>query len=420
MKTKSQFPRLVPMLLGILCGGLAALNAPAATFTDDNWISMGGIPGANGEVYAAVTDADGNLYIGGAFTVVGDVAANRVAKWDGTNWTSLGTGMNDPVYALAVSGGDLYAGGVFVNAGGVPARYVAKWNGTNWSGLNSQMDYAVSALAVYNGELYAGGYFENAGGHPASYIARWNGDTWNAVGAGTDGFVGVLAVAGGNLYAGGEFTSAGGSPAKYLAKWNGSSWSQVGSGLDDLPVGYGFVAALAASGGDLYVGGAFATTGGNPATNIAKWNGSDWSAVGNGTGFHDELDENPGVLALAVSGSQVVAGGRFTSVDGVSANGVARWDGSSWSALGSGFGWGFYRNIYAVAMAGTNVFVAGDFTTADGIAARYIARWNESGWSAPGFTPKLGEFRPAGFRRLGSDLYALGAITTATGISKEQ
>src|SRR6266851_1579154 len=41
------------------------------TFSDANWISMGGIPGANGPVDAAVVDSSGNLYIGGGFSLVG-------------------------------------------------------------------------------------------------------------------------------------------------------------------------------------------------------------------------------------------------------------------------------------------------------------------------------------------------------------
>src|SRR5207244_1222128 len=44
------------------------------TFSDANWSSMG-FPGANGEVEAAVVDGSGNLYIGGYFTLVGDVIA---------------------------------------------------------------------------------------------------------------------------------------------------------------------------------------------------------------------------------------------------------------------------------------------------------------------------------------------------------
>ena len=40
------------------------------TFSDANWISMGeSYPGANGQVYAAVIDGAGNLFIGGVFSL---------------------------------------------------------------------------------------------------------------------------------------------------------------------------------------------------------------------------------------------------------------------------------------------------------------------------------------------------------------
>jgi len=96
------------------------------TFNDDNWISMGGVPGANGRVYAAAVDGTGNLYIGGDFTVVGEVMANYVAKWDGSSWSPLGSGLNYSVQALAVSGANLYAGGEFTTAGGKVSAYVAR------------------------------------------------------------------------------------------------------------------------------------------------------------------------------------------------------------------------------------------------------------------------------------------------------
>ncbi len=95
------------------------------TFSDANWVSLGGVPGANGEVSATVVDGSGNLYIGGGFTVVGDTNANNVAKWNGSRWSALGSGMNGPVLALAVSGANVYAGGSFTNAGGSAANYVA-------------------------------------------------------------------------------------------------------------------------------------------------------------------------------------------------------------------------------------------------------------------------------------------------------
>src|SRR5262249_37673518 len=54
------------------------------------------------------------------------VAANYIAKWNGTNWEALGSGMNNWVYALAASGSDLYAGGQFTTAGGKVSAYVAR------------------------------------------------------------------------------------------------------------------------------------------------------------------------------------------------------------------------------------------------------------------------------------------------------
>jgi len=55
------------------------------TFSDANWISMNpSFPGADGTVNAAVVDGSGNLYIGGDFTLVGDVIASRIAKWNGS------------------------------------------------------------------------------------------------------------------------------------------------------------------------------------------------------------------------------------------------------------------------------------------------------------------------------------------------
>jgi len=195
----------------------------AGTFTDANWMSMNpSIPGADGYVRAAVVDGAGNLYIGGEFTVVGDVVANHIAKWNGTNWTALGSGMNDGVYALAVSGSDLYAGGYFTTAGGSAASRIAKWNGSSWSALGSGMNSYVFELAVSGSDLYAGGNFTTAGGSPANYIAKWNGSAWSALGSGIGGglypSVLALAVSGSDLYAGGDFTTAGGKLSAYVAK----------------------------------------------------------------------------------------------------------------------------------------------------------------------------------------------------------
>ena len=73
---------------------------------------------------------------------------------------------------------------------------------------------------------------------------------------------------------------------------------------------------MLASGSDLYVGGSFPTAGGSAATNIAKWDGSSWSALGSGM--------NQSVSALAVSGSDLYAGGDFTTAGGEASAYTAR------------------------------------------------------------------------------------------------
>ena len=71
------------------------------------------------------------------FAITGGTAANYVAKWDGSIWTALGSGLGDRVNALALSGNDLYAVGSFTNAGGTAANHIAKWNGSSWAALGS-------------------------------------------------------------------------------------------------------------------------------------------------------------------------------------------------------------------------------------------------------------------------------------------
>jgi hypothetical protein len=189
------------------------------TFSDANWVSLGGITGANGQVNAAVIDGSGNLYIGGEFTIVGNAIANGIAQWNGSSWSALGSGMggSDPyVYALAVSGSTLYAGGYFTTAGGSAATNIAQWNGSSWSALGSGMDNGVLALAVSGSTLYAGGEFTTAGGSAATNIAQWNGSSWSALGSGIVG--GVSALASSTLYAGGEFTIAGTNVSAYAAE----------------------------------------------------------------------------------------------------------------------------------------------------------------------------------------------------------
>jgi hypothetical protein len=363
------FRAALPPRLNRSLGALALVLALVMTARGDaDWVSLGS--GMNDVVYALALSGT-SLYAGGTFTMAGGVTANHIAKWNGSAWSALGSGMLYPgrpacVSALAVSGANLYAGGKFATAGGVPAQQIAKWDGSAWSALGSGMSGEVEALAVGGINLYAGGTFTTAGGVPANAIAKWDGTAWSALGSGMNGDVSALAVSGINLYAGGGFAAAGGVPANHIAKWDGSAWSALGSGLN------GRVCSLAVSGTNLYAGGEFTTAGGVPVNYIAKWDGSAWSALGSGMSYY--------VAALAVSGTDLYAGGNFTTAGGTRANCIAKWDDSAWSAMGSG------TDGYVEALAADgarHLFVGGSFTVAGTNASLFIAQANVGSVSAP-------------------------------------
>ncbi len=145
-------------------------------------------------------------------------------------------------------------------------------------------------------------------------------------------------------------------------------WTNLGSAPNGALNGPVF--ALAVSGSDVYVGGYFTDAAGiAEADRVARWNGSTWSALG-GSGGTGALTGS--VFALAVSGSDVYVGGSFFNAAGIpEADYVARWDSttSTWSALGGSGGTGALNNtVRALAVSGSDVYVGGDFTDAAGIA----------------------------------------------------
>jgi hypothetical protein len=353
------------------------------------------------------------LYVGGEFMMAGPIQTHGIARWNGTSWSAVGGGVgqsSEPsILAMTVfddgTGPALYVAGYFTQIGGVPAHHVAKWNGTSWSALGSGVgDNGALALAVFDDgtgpALYVGGEFTTAGGISANNIARWSGTSWAALGsgvavqaadhAGVDSLLAYTNSTGTRLVAGGHFTLAGNHQVHHIASWDGVTWSDVGGGV--LSNMNASVTALASppGGGELYAGGFFDTAGSAHAVDIAKWDGGNWSSVGH-TGI---TSSGSAVFTLAYynDGSRpaLYAGGRFTMVDSISALHMARWDGTEWSSVGGGLGVTTGTNIvYGFATYddgtgnGPDLYPVGWFTVADGsIPCAYIARWH--GCHGPG------------------------------------
>lgn len=165
---------------------------------------------------------------------------------------------------------------------------------------------------------------------------------------------------------------------------------------------YVYVIEVAAS-GVVYVGGLFTAAGGSSANYIASWNGSTWSALGSG------LNGVARCIAFGPDG-QVYVGGNFTTAGGSGANYIASWNGSAWSALGSGLNG---APLEMAMGADGKLYVAGQFTTAGGSTANRIAVWDGSTWATLG-TGLDGEARTIVVAANG-DIYVGGTFTQAGG-----
>ena len=260
----------------------------------------------------SIISHDGTLYVAGNFNVIGGAPVNNIVSWNGTNWEGVGKGFNETVNCLYVFNDTLYAGGKFGLSGSDTTGHIAKWDGSSWlpvgDGINGGAGTSVNCIGAFKGKIYAGGKFLNAGGVPVENISYYD-TRWNEVGGGISGtiaHVNAMEEYNGKLYVTGSFQTAGGNTVKNIASWDELSWNAVGGGLIGA-LGSAEGKALFSNGNKLFVGGNIASAGtaGNTVNNIAVWNDTIWSAVGNGV--------DGSVYAISIFNNELYVGGSFSN-----------------------------------------------------------------------------------------------------------
>ncbi|MBL8738051.1 MAG: hypothetical protein JNL12_16580, partial [Planctomycetes bacterium] len=318
------------------------------------------------------------------------LAASLVAQcpspptWQSTDVAAAPLG---PVYAMTFwdpdgagpLGQHIVCGGTFQVAGNALAANIAMLDpvARTWSALGAGFgDGAVEALAVLaDGSLVAGGWFVQSGATAVSGVARWNGSAWLPLGGGIAGGVSAAVVLpNGDLVVGGQFATAGGVPAANIARWDGSAWSALGSGLTGAPTYPGpvpppsfgpFVTHLGVrSNGDLIVAGPFANAGGVTAIGLARWNGS-WSSL---TGSSPVRCTALQVLA----NDDVVIGA--DAFDGTYP--AQRWNGSQWAFLG-----GADLRAWTAFAEQANGTLVGQAAEPSSFTFPELREWNGVAWS---------------------------------------
>lgn len=351
-----------------------------------SWQDVGG--GLNNSTHC-LTTWNGKVVVGGSFN---NNPCNRIALWNGSTYECLAGGVGIVARAACVWQGKLVVVGDFWNnfQPCVGCNGVAVWDGTSWTPLDNGVNNDVLTCTVWNNELVIGGDFTAADGIPIARIAKWNGSTWESVGpiGSFDNDIRCMTEFQGELWVGGDFNNVNGcSPCDGVVKYDPSTGGWVGgnSGVDLVGGVNESVRVLYVNptDGNLYMGGEFPELiDGNAGvvdynmSGIAMYDGSDWTSLGTGL--------NEYCRAIHEYNGNVVAGGYFTTAGGVSANKIAKWDGTNWYAMGQGFDGAGVDEYVKAATAWNGIFFAGGaYTQAEGAPMAYIAQWYEAPVNPP-------------------------------------
>jgi hypothetical protein len=414
---------------------IAALSAGTGRATSWN-------PSANGVVYALAVSRS-IVYAGGGFSWIGgqrrdnlaalDARSGGASAWNPDARNEVGSA---DVYALAVSGSTVYAGGYFSSIGGQVRNAIAAldastgrataWNPNASLGADAEFGADVYALAVSGSTVYAGGNFSSIGGVVRNNIAALDASTgeaavWNPS---AGGYVYRLALSGSTVYAGGNFSSIGGVVRNNIAALD----ARTGRATAWNPNASARVSTLALSGSTVYAGGYFTSIGGQPRDQIAALDAQTgrataWDANANPPFTSYCFEHCPpdfGVLALALSGSTVYAGGYFTSIGGQVRNQIAALDArtgdaTAWNpSAGGPTTYEVSRDVDAFALSGSTVYVGGQFTSIGGQPRNNLAALDAQTGSATAWNPNAND----GVNALavsGSTVYAGGQFDSIGG-----
>ena len=393
--------RWLALVFAITCRAASPLDAAG----NANWLTTIGNPGisrtdadAASEVLASVA-FEGDVVVGGFFDLAGGETALHVARWDGAEWSAIGSsgGVTGRVNALGVFAGELYAGGAMPEK---VLRYDAI--GDSWEvpfGFPDLAGYEINAIVADADDIYFCGSLDVG-------VVSYDGLVLTQIGLdGVNGYDLSVATAA-TIYRG--QLVVGGTRGSRVQTWNGVSWSPINE-LDLLEPDR-TVRALYVLDDVLYAGGS-AGDDAAPAFNwIAAWDGVSWTDVGGARlrrGLIGPETEELGITGLSSYQGDLVACGTFTMIDDVPVNHIARWTGSEWRPLGSGVAIADLKRFPTTMLElDGSLYVGGSgFETAGAKPAFRIAEWRDDDTSR---SVEWGAVESAGAGLQGVDLASVG------------
>ena len=324
-----------------------------------------------------VDSIDNSLYIGGNFTKVNGINCWGIARWNGTQWDTLGSAMKpippsnmfSYIRNIVRYKNEIYVTGNFREIGGKKISGLARWNGTEWNDVGGKLKrigqtdlVSAFALEVYNNELYVTGNFDTIGSTRCTRIAKWDGINWANLGDGhhptcyQDGIT-ALTHYQGELYVAGNINCS--FQPEPISKLVGTNWVDVGPGL----FGGGWVNKLKEFNGKLYVAGYFSTQSGNIDNNLISTDGINYFGTSGGV-----MPSN--CLALQEYNGELYVGGQIDYAGFQAINRIAKWNGSQWLPTLLDISGG---TIESMALYNGKLLLAGSIFTINNVQANNIA-----------------------------------------------
>lgn len=341
---------------------MAILGTPHAGAAADppHWSGSFAATGLNGAV-RCLLEADSVLYAGGDFTTVdaGNQPAPHVAYWQQGRWTKLGYGLNGPVTALVRYQGRIVAAGDFTgtdetySGSTVPVQRIAVWGNGVWRQDISPTPGEIHDLLPVGDSLFVA--CAGSPGASTTLVRVWNNGEWRTV-AGTVIPAKRLAWYRGSLHAAG--------PAGVF-RFDGVRRTWVSLQEPETAV----TSAMVVWGDRLVLAGSGFFHSGAGVIEVAAWDGTGWTSLGEGRGTVTGLEVHDGSLYIA---------GAIEALDG---NGPARVlrlapDLSGWTRPGEPS----IGRALALRSTSQGLLLGGDQQTGDGGTYALVAAWDGAAW----------------------------------------
>lgn len=349
----------------IICICFFTTLVPAGFGQTHEWFSLP--EEVNGAINCSIV-YQGELVVAGGFTQVGSLLANNIAAWDGSSWSTLGTGFpssgTSAIEDIIIQHDSLFVVGSEVDGGGlVISTKVAVWDGTDWSILGTGPNNIIKSIVSYNDEIHVAGMFDTIGAISAKGIAKWNGSDWESLGNGlryntNQSNVVDLYVYQNQLFATGIIDSAGNVECNDVALWNGANWSTIPSGsflsFNDM--------YMIEWNSELLFGSFTAVSGSDLIAEVYRWNGTTFST------FSSEFMSY--ILDFEIYNGDLYCGGGNAADYGTT---VREWNGSNWITVGTGL----ENDVHTLCSFNGELYAGGTFNTSNNSQHNFLARYSE-------------------------------------------